>query len=686
MLRCSHIIIIVLIMAFLFSGCASIQKSAIIESKPSETEKEKAEQTREVDLPSSDTGASKSRVQGLVLPKYERPKPEKPLPETEPIDPTKLSMEDKPVMINAEGMPLYDFIVYAIGDTLKVTFFIDDAVKNMKTPVTLRMTHEMPAPKVLEIAIEVLRQHDLLIEERAGALYILKSKAAPREPADIRVGRTAVDSPAQIVQIVPLRHLKASDILSLITELFKTNVSAKVYQNENALLLTGPSEAIKNILNFIEFMDAPYLSDKKLFMIELTYWQPDEFIKQMSTILEGIGFKVSKTPRDPGILFIPIKFLNSILAVSPDDNTTKIVMEWKERLDTAEAAGAEEKVFTYSPKFSRASDLVESIQKLYGGVPHAPAQAKAAPAPAAPAQSTSALSGPTLKISSDDRRNVVAIIATPVTYKAVLSFLIELDKPPRQVLIEATAAELTLKDDLKYGLEWFIKNKMFDGEYTLTTLGKLGVDKASGLAYSFISDTQKFLAVINAFAKDNMINILSSPRLMILDNEEATIQIGQEVPIITSEVSAGDVNTVQPSVLRNVQYRTTGVILRVKPTINTEGLLTLNISQEVSEAQTNTTSGIDSPLILMRKINTMVVAATGKSVILGGIMAENNSETEIKVPLLGDIPIFGNLFKSVSKSKTKTELIIILTATILRSTDEAVSLTNEMRKSIKWLK
>jgi len=670
---------IFIILFFLFSGCASLQKSEIIKPEISKTKEAEQSPGLEVSSPEKPSVAQ-PKIEEFALPKYERSGHEKPLPKAEPIDPKRLALEDRPVMINVGSMPLSDFVIYAIGDTLKVTFFIDEAVKNMKTPVTLRMTQEMPAARALEIAIEVLRVHDLIVEEKAGVLYILKARQPPRQPADIRVGRTAVESPAQIVQIVPLRHIRAGDAISLITEIYKTNVTVRPYisVSENALLLTGTASSIKDILDFIDTVDVPYLKEKKLFLFQLTYWQIDEFIKQMTTILEGLGFPVARTPRDPGILFIPIKYLNSLLVVSPDEDMMRLVLDWEERLDTAESAGTEEKAFTYSPKYSKASDLVDAIMKLHGVLPQAKKTEQAtSPKP----ETLPKVAG--LKIAADDRRNVVVIITTPATYKVILSLLTELDRAPRQVLIEAMVAELTLNEELRYGLEWYIKNRMVEGGYTLKTLGQLGLTTTTGMTYQFISDTQKFQALINAFAAEGKINILSSPRLMVLDNEEATIQIGTDIPVVVGEVTRPDITA--PGILRNIQYRNTGVILRVRPNINTEGLLTLNISQEVSEMGANP-PGIASPTILVRRINTTVVAVHGKNIVLGGLMSEKISSAESKVPLLGDIPLLGHLFKTTTQEKTKTELIILLTPTILTSVDEAVNLTKELKQGLKWLK
>ncbi|MDI6889844.1 MAG: type II secretion system secretin GspD [Thermodesulfovibrionales bacterium] len=685
MKRLLYFLCLVLPLIGLLSGCATVPKSrtlpksesagASVVSRPPEGQPITIGQS---------TGQPPSRTEELTLPTYERP-PEKPLPKAEPIDPKRVVHAEVPVMLNVEDMPLSDFIIYALGETLKITFVIDEPVKNMKTPITFRMTQEMPAERVLENVIGLLEKNDLIVEEKAGALFITKSRLQPKRPMDIRIGRDVPESPAEVLQVVPLRYIRPSDIDSIIKEVYKTGINLRIYPKGNALLLSGPATDVKEIVEFIGLFDVPYIQNKSLSMLKLTYWQTDEFINQLSTILEGLGFTVARSPRDPGILFIPIKFLNNLIVVAPDEESLKYVLDWYRKLDTAESAGTEEKAFTYTPKYSRASDLVDALRNLYmvAPPPAAPVQPPTAQRPS-PQQPTLTISG--LKISADDKRNLILILTTPAQYRSILSYLERLDVPPRQVLIEATIAELTLKEDLKYGLEWYIKNKMVEGKYTLQTLGQLGLTTATGLTYQFISDTEKFKALINAFAKEDRINILSSPRLVVLDNEEATIQIGTEVPIVTGEVSAPDITTGKPSIMRNIQYRTTGVILRVKPTINTEGLLTLNISQEVSEAQTNIASGIDSPMILLRRINTMVVAATAQSIILGGIMSETTSETENKVPLLGDIPVLGHLFKTTSRGKQKTELIILLTPSILTNIDDAVRVTNEFKEGLKWLK
>lgn len=672
-------IITLLVLIFISFGCAAPERVYKPITLPSTAGK--ASQVAE----ESDLTKTKEATEALETPTFEKPLPEKKLPQRAPIDPKRIALAETPVMINVEKMPLSDFVIYALGETLKVSFIMDETTMNNKQPVTMRMPQAMPGDKALEVVISLFEKYGLYVEEKAGALYILNKPPEPKEPFDVRIGRDTVDSPVDILQVVPLRHLRANEIEPLIKEMYKTGIQIKPYGKENVLLLYGRAFQIKNIISLVETFDVPYLQNKRLFLLRLTYWQTEDFINQLSKILEGLGFSIAKSAKDPGLLFLPIKQLSSILVVSPDEKTSKYILEWRDKLDTAEAAGTEEKFYTYIPQYSNASELVTSIKKIYDVTSTARTDQKPdARRPAALRDTAQAVLQPGLKIAADDSKNIVIIVASPAVYKNLLNLLKELDTPPRQVLIEATIAELTLTDELRYGLEWYLKNTMEGGPYTVQTLGQLSLSSGVGLSYQFLSETAKFKAMLNLFARDDRTNILSTPRLMVLDNREATIQIGDDVPVVTGEVTTAAAAGVETGVVRSIQYRSTGIILKVKPTINTEGLLTLDISQEVSELGGSGVS--NSPIISTRRINTSVVAAHGQTVVLGGLMKETTGLTVNKVPLLGDIPLIGHLFKSTSKTKKKTELIVLVTPTILTTTDSAAKITDELRKELRWFK
>ncbi|HEX9147376.1 MAG TPA: secretin N-terminal domain-containing protein, partial [Candidatus Binatia bacterium] len=566
----SEFLFVIILGCSLIAGCSAAQKvqQTLSQSPPAEElQKPKAEEPRPAEeAPEPKRAAT---VEQLELPKFEKTQPPKQLPPPTPIDAKTLVHVDEPVLINIESMPLPDLIVHALGGMLKVNLYIDEEVKKMKDPITLRTGEPLPAYRVFEIVLGVLESKNLYLEERAGTLYVFRSRPGAQQPVELRVGDEVPDSPANILQVVLLKYARPQELEPVLKDFYKTGVTIRLHPRDNALILSGQASAIRSLVEMIQLFDVPYVVGKKAFIMRLVYWQPDDFVKQIAQILDGIGINVAKTSREPGIVFIPIRFLSSLLVLAPDDTSAKIVLDWKERLDTAESAGTEEKAFTYVPEYAKAKDIVESIRKVYGlssqelpppaqppiqypGMTPASRttvivseaqQAQQAQQGGAPTRQTplqpGVISG--LRIAADERRNVVMLVCTPSNYKSILTLFKELDAPTKQVLIETTIAELTLTDDLTLGFEFFLKQKVKDGTLDISTLTSAlsplspsGPVGGAGLTVQYIAAGQKLAAVINALQTQSKINILSRPRLMVLDNQEATIQVGSDVPIVTS--------------------------------------------------------------------------------------------------------------------------------------------------------
>ncbi|MEM0333128.1 MAG: type II secretion system secretin GspD [Candidatus Aenigmatarchaeota archaeon] len=702
-------LIIYLTSLLLVSSCSKVSDRLIYPQtlERFNFEKDFRKQERDISAYHETANKTKQKFEEIVFQEVRQTKTIAPVQEDE-FDLENLKISEEQVLINADRAPLFDFILYVFGEVLKVPFIIEEDLRNLTIPITLRTPEPIPAKDALKMIISLLEKNNIKVSSKWGALYIYKPKILPSDPPrSISIGTEITDTSAKLLHIIPLKYIKASDIIPIITETYKGVVNIKPFAKDNSIIITGSGFHIKNIIEAIKKIDTPYLENKHIMMINLTYWRAEDFIRQLSEILQSLGIPIAKSLYEPGIFLVPVKHLNSIVAVLPDENAKKILIELAKRLDVPESAGTEEKLFIYYPLYTRASELVEAVKRLYTaqlssspfGTHSLSVSPTSQPQTSKPLEpkTSSPLSSPTqekpassisfstesLKISSDDKRNIVMVISSPSTYKLLLELFKALDKPPRQVLIETVIAEVTLKDDLKYGVEWYIRNKMRDGIYTIhmQTLGQLGFSTLGGLIYQFVADAEKFKLLLNLFAQRNLINILSTPRLLVLDNEEATINVGMEVPIVTGEQTTSSVSTTTGvGIVRTFQYRTTGITLRVRPTINTEGLLTLNITQEVSQAQTNTISAIESPVILLRKINTSITAPSGHTIVLGGLIEERKISSEVKVPLIGDIPLLGRLFKNKTEDVTKTELIIMLTPKILSTTDELLKITEDLKR------
>jgi general secretion pathway protein D len=649
-------------------------------------------------------------------------------PPKQPLNAQKLKAAEGPVSINVNRMQLPEFVIYVIGETLKIPFVMDQGMMEDKRVVTLSTPQPLSADKALEMVTGVLEKYDLFVEEKAGALHVMQKPSMPKPTMNIQSGREIDESRGDALQIIPLKFLRVAEIQSLITDLSRGSVQIKPYTRENVLILQGNSVNMQQIIDFINYFDVPSLQDKKILFVRLIYWEPDEFIGQLTKMLEGMGIVAAKTPKEPGPIFIAVRQMNAVLVIAPDETTMKYILDWKNKLDTVEAAGSDEKAYTFAPQYSRASDIVNSLLALYGIAPrsdnasggNASSGSSSATAyqttgqgfqtPTADSRTVNTFGGsntqpasgktsssdatsraaslPSLKIAADNNKNVVIMICSPSVYRQHLGLLRQLDTQPKQVLIEATIAELSLTDELKYGVEWYINNTINGGPITGGTFGHL-IDTATsgslGMVFNYVTSTANFKAMINALATKNKANILSTPRLTVLDNHEAVIQIGQDVPVATGEQTTASSTATNPTIQTSIQYRSVGIILKVKPTINTEGLLTLELTQEVSDLSKSTGVG-DSPIVDIRRISTSVVAAHGQTVALGGLMKQQKGIIERKVPLLGEIPLIGNLFKVTEKTDDRTELLILVTPTILTKTDDATKITDELKKEIKWMK
>ena len=273
----------------------------------------------------------------------------------------------------------------------------------------------------------------------------------------------------------------------------------------------------------------------------------------------------------------------------------------------------------------------------------------------------------------DEPNNTLLILASRQDYQRVLGVIQNLDIIPNQVMIEATIAEVTLTDDLKFGLRWHLDGKK--SGYSFTGGSSFG-SVFPGFSYALAAASAQ--VTLNALSTITKVNVISSPSLTVLDKQTATLQIGDQVPVVTQ--SAVGVVAVNAPIVNSVSYRDTGVILSITPRIHESGRVFLKIEQEVSSVGATTSSTINSPTIKQRRIKTTVQIKDGEALALGGLIQDQVNDTRNQIPLLGDIPLIGNAFKEKGGSVGKTELIVLITPRVVRSLNEAREITDEYRR------
>jgi general secretion pathway protein D len=626
-------------------------------------------------------------------------------PAEEPQKPLELTVQaaSGEVQVVVENMPLYDFANLAFGEILKLNYTIAQDVQGSpgsQEKISLNMNRKMTGKDFFPFVVDLLRKNNLEIRDENGVIYV-RRKVQQQQPqaeisSEIYVGTmpTGVSPQKRITLIVTTNYVPASQILQVVRQmqLMNNDIRAEVVSGTQSLALSGTVSSLNRVMGLFDQLDRTSFVDRDFNLVYLDYINVLDFDRKLREVLPTLGIPMGRGITDAGLLTLPFEKINALLVISARKEWLDSFLFWKDKLDTVEAMGDDIQMFVYRPKNRPAEELVDVLRAVStgGSVPVAAGAKGAQPA----ATSAVALPGKGFSAILDKGRNAVIVSSSPANFKLIRNILIQLDTPPRQVLIEATIMEVTLNDQLQFGMEWYIQHSLNTanaGNYegTISTMGGLALG-GTGLSYAINKIPADFQAKINMFAKKNMINIVSTPHIAMLDGKEASITVGTEVPVVTSEVTASDLSssssgtgtTTKPSIMRNVQYRNTGVILRVRPVINSDGAMTIEISQELSEAQNNTVSSIDSPLILNRSIRTTLAVNSGETVLLGGLISTNKSTGESKVPFFGDIPFLGWFFKTASTGTAKTELIVQITPYILNDQNQLEYITKKFKDTV----
>jgi general secretion pathway protein D len=290
--------------------------------------------------------------------------------------------------------------------------------------------------------------------------------------------------------------------------------------------------------------------------------------------------------------------------------------------------------------------------------------------------------GPEIRIIGDSTTNSLVIWGSPRDYRKIRKALEQLDILPLQVLIEATVAEVTLKNELRYGVEWFLRSGSFSA--TFSRLAGTGAVQGLFPGFSAVFSSDNATVVLNALESVTDVDVVSSPHLLVLDNQVARIQVGDQVPIAVQQATS----VISPGapVVNSIELRDTGVILSVTPRVNASGLVVMELEQEVSNVVPSagqTSSQQTTPTIAQRQISSTVAVQSGETIVLGGLIQDNRNTSLSGVPFLSRLPILGPLFSTRDRSKDRTELLVLLTPRVIRGVAEARVITDEMRRRLQ---
>jgi len=606
-------------------------------------------------------------------------------------------IKGKSVKVNVESIPLNEFINFVFSSVLKVNYTVDKNIKGLTQPITLNMAQPLPKQQLFDVVEKILKDESILLVKENGTIFIKKSneQVIQNDLSDryIVFGRKLSPNIAdnkKVIMFVPYSYMNPKTSFKVLRKLGVTNVHFSYLEN-NIQILDGEASHIRQTLEMINIIDSPSMQKKTPYLIELENIEVQKFKERIESILMNNAIPLASTINDIGVVLNPIDELNALLVLSPKKSWLDMILFWKEKLDVLSEVSDVPQLYMYSVKYRKADEFATILQNA---LPNIMPQGTTVTREITPIKkvdnklneteivnnsSTQSLGNQTT-IKGDLHTNSLMMNLTSAQYRQILPIIKKLDKLPLQVLVEVTVAEVDITNKFNLGFEWtLLNNKAVSGTSTqLDGAHTLALGGAAGMTSSLFKTN--LTSVINAYAEDKVLDILSRPSLMILNNKTGSINVGQQIPVVSSEVSATDLNTGAtntPSVLRNISYTNTGITVNLTPTINSNGTLTLDVSVVLSEASTNSTSSIDSPLIINRQVTTSIVMHSDDSVLLGGLISHNQSNGNTGVPILKDLPVVGDIFKSQSKSHLKTELIILLHPKII---DNRATLQEETEK------
>lgn len=625
------------------------------------------------------------------------------------------------VSLNFEKAPLSEVVHAIVGDILGLDYMVDGAIQG---EVTLRTRTPIPRNEVLGVLESLLKANNaLLIRGNDNRYLVTASPEAVGLSPQVTNPRSL--APGYTTIVIPLQYISAGAMAEILTPVASEKALVRVDNTRNLIMLAGTQEQLAGWLEIISTFDVDMLKGMSVGLFPLENAQVDEVAEGLASLIEvGGGAGEQGGSLSQLIRIIPFERLNSILVVTPRSHYLDTAKTWIERLDVAPNSLFEKRLFVYPVQNTTASRLAELMNSIYtgqgggqqnrgagtsgfgsnrgtgvsdsgsvapglsresigdssGGVSNNRNQQNSSiTAVNMGAAGTSQVSD--VRVVADDENNALMVYATGKQYEIIRDALDRLDVVATQVIIEASILEVTLTDELKYGLEWTFKGGLgsdYDGVGVLADAAAGPASDFPGFSYTITNSIGDISAVLNALSQESLVNIISTPSVMVLDNHVAAIQVGEQVP-----VRRGTTVTDGGTTTENIEYRDTGVQLTVRPSVNAGGLVTMDVEQSVTDVGQIDVGG--NRRFLERKITSRVAVRSSESVVLGGLIRENASNTDDGVPFLHTVPLIGPLFGTTEKSTNRTELLVIITPRALYNETELRQVSDEMRSQVRNL-
>lgn len=615
--------------------------------------------------------------------------------------------DDDGVALNFERASIREVVKVVLGDILKQTYTVEPGVEG---EVTISSTDPIPRDTLIPTLESLLQTQGAVLYKDDTGNYRVAARANLK-------GRGFMPSAGQIkpgysMQVVTLRYIPAAEMQKILEPLASPDAFVRVDPNRNMLVLAGTSSELANLAATVKTFDVDVLKGMSVGLYRVKNVEAAVVAKNLDALFGESG----NSPMAGMIKIMPIEHMNSIMIISANPDYLKDMKDWVDRFDQVSPTAGQQ-LFVYHVQNGDAEHLADMLNQIFGGKKSSSSKVagggsasslapgltpatvgadgqaaagtdQAAAEPAKTMLGDSSGGGVNIdpdaevRIVADKTNNSLMIMSTNETYQQILESLKRIDQMPMQVQVEASIMEVTLTDGLEYGLQWYFRNTgnlVGSNGLGRATASSTGFVPPAGFSFSTSGAASNIFGVVNALARESKVRVLSSPSVLVLDNQTASIRVGDQQPIFT-----GKLDTAQGSSSTTVQYKDTGVSLQVTPHVNSNGLVKMDIQQDITDTgEIDAATGNRS--FLQRNIKSNVAVKSGETIVLGGLIRDNNSSGRNGVPGLSKVPVVGELFSGNSSSGKRTELLVLITPTAIKDQHDLVTTGEEMRDRMQRL-
>jgi len=602
------------------------------------------------------------------------------------------------ITFNFEGEALQAVVHFILGEILKENYVIAPGVNGKVTFATARPVSRKQILPILEM---MLSWNNAALVRNEDRYHVLPQKQAIKGLLTPQLEQ-AINNQGYQVMAVPLKYISPSEMEKILEPYAQEGAIVKADNARNMLFLAGNYAELNNYLQTIKIFDVDWLAGMSTGIFYLERVDSADIIVE----LEALFGEGAENPLAGMFRFLPLERLNAVMVITPQEDYLKKAEKWVKRLDRADADGASN-LYVYSVKNIKADDLAGYLNDVFGGGSGRSTSRKASGGSVTPGQqgkevSSSGVNSNTgsslrrsssgggnddIHISAIEDSNQLLIKAGVSDYEKILSAIKRLDIEPLQVLVELKIIEVSLNDEITHGMELLFGDQSVYGggtdnkswPYDFSTNASR-INGSVGIQYNFLGTEAE--ANLRMLEKAGRVALLSTPSMLVLNNKNATINVGDQIPI----TNVGSLNNTgnTSGTITNTRYIQTGVQVDITPRVNPGGLVYMEVSQDVSAPGTPDTEG-GQPPISTRALNTEIAVQSGNTIVMGGLIQENDTFSRSGVPGLSRIPLLGNLFGSKSKVGSRTELMLLITPTVIENPEQARRVTEEYAKKFKGL-